>query len=616
MPRVPRRNPNPLNTAPLPAQRTPISGPRRVVETPDIGPLDRSVNRFIEQERERADRVILLEADNKMATLDTDLRTKAGQRRGKNALNVTAEIKADWQKGVGDIEGGLTNDRQLEMFRNRAAVRFQSLYDASERHASSELTRFENEQSEAALANRFNSALENFGDVEEVSRAAVESLAILNDQARANGWSPEVLQERKANALSRIHTGVVARFLMADRDEDARAYLDRAKGQISGEHLARVEEAVQESSFRGLSQRKADEIVDAAASWTEAQALVRAIEDPKLRDHVQDRVNAALNQRKEVEREKQESGYLRATNLVDENPGKPVRAAVPSLIWTTLSLEQRRALENRARSVTHDDRAWLSFLELSPQETGKLTRAQFETRYWSKFDPDHRDRAAQYWAEAVDGVRSGKFDPKFTATLTFKQRLDNAVRGGAYPLIPPRVSAAKMTESQAKTYNALENAAAGQLNELEIRTGRPATPKEVQQIIDSVVMDWVFVRRDRGYALQRALTTSNPAESFRAFQEVTDVSRGEIVNRILGKKVPDRRKLAAELTDDERKAAYVPFFQIPREERAAIIRHATAQGRQWTEEMVEDVYGAVRLGDRARVDAILLSAPQKGRKAP
>jgi hypothetical protein len=86
---VPRRSPDTVSTAPLPGVRSPVNVPRLGGGGVDITPVANEVSELIQRHQAHADQVILLDADNKLAQLETDVRTAATQKRGKDALGAT-----------------------------------------------------------------------------------------------------------------------------------------------------------------------------------------------------------------------------------------------------------------------------------------------------------------------------------------------------------------------------------------------------------------------------------------------------------------------------------------------------------------------------------------------
>lgn len=561
MPRVPVLQQQ-VSTAPLPGARLSPDAPAAAFQPP--APLELSgVAEIVQRERQKAEQIAVLDADNQLSEVGLQLQTDALKRRGKDALGATGAVAEQWQQRASAIELGLGSESAKLAFRQRAMARWGTLHETVERHAANEAEKYDEQTTNAALVNRLNDAITNYGDPTKVAGAIAEQRAILKDQARRNGAPPELLEENLATWTSRTHAAVIDRLLTNGQDLAAAKYYAGAKDQIVGTDAANIEKALEEGTSRGESQRRADAIVAEHTTRGDALAAVRAIDDPKLRDAVEDRVNRYFSEQKTVESEQRGALYLRATNLIDAKPGVSARDAVPPSVWTQLGLEQRNALENRARggNVENDDRRWLGFLDLRPEQLGALTQAQFETQYWSHFDQAHRERAAEQWAAARDKVRNPKAaNPQLSATLTFNDRVTNTLKTSGF--LPANKTPAKYSKAEALTAAQFETEAAARVQEYELTTlggKRKASGEEVQKILDDLVVKRVFIDKSFGR---------------------------------------DPEKLASAVTADERGRAYVPLASVPAGEAEKIRNIMTSNGQRPTDAAVERAYAAALLGDR------------------
>lgn len=268
MPRVPRRDSTLLSAQPMPDVRLSTGAPSSAFgglpSAPDLSGVQRHVTAIVQEEQRRADQIAVLEADNALAEAETSLlyNPKDGHltRKGKNAFTSPEEIGAAWEQRTSEVEQSLTTERQQIAFRERAANRWQSIHSTVQRHVAGEIQQYDNETANSALANRLDAAIRSNGEPHAVETAVVETTAIVADYGKRNGWSPEVLAEKQATAVSRIHAGVIEQMLSLGNDLDASAYFEDNKPAIAAAQLPAIEKALDQASTDGAGMRAADAI--------------------------------------------------------------------------------------------------------------------------------------------------------------------------------------------------------------------------------------------------------------------------------------------------------------------------------------------------------------------
>jgi hypothetical protein len=382
---VPRRSPDTVSTAPLPGVRSPVNVPRLGGGGVDITPVANEVSELIQRHQQHADQVILLDADNKLAQLETDVRTAATQKRGKDALGATQYASDAWAKGVSDLESGLTTDKQREVFRARAASRYESLYANTEAHAADEWNRFEAQTTDDAVTNRMSAAVANYRDPEIVAKNAVEARAIIQDAAKRFGWSDETRDQKVASTLSAMHSGIINRFLAVGDDRAAQAYYDKARSQLTGDDLVRIDKSLDESSTRGQSQREADRIMGVSQTLAQGLAEAAKITDPKTREATEHRVRQAFEDKAAGDREERFKAYQDAGVTLEKTHSTD---KIPPATWNLLSVTERRSLQEREDQLRHPRHTtnmdtWYKLMNMAGLNDS--TRAEFESTDLNKY---------------------------------------------------------------------------------------------------------------------------------------------------------------------------------------------------------------------------------------
>jgi len=578
MPVVPRYGDQRVDASPLPDTRLNASGSNAFGLSPSIGQaaqnaLGRAEN-WADAEVKKANQLQVLDADRQLSALETNIQydPKSGiiNRKGKDAFSLPDDVRTMWDKGVSEIEKSLKNDVQKESFRAMQIQRWTDLDRNVQRHVSGERKAYDEQVTSSYIDNEQGAAALNYLDPERVRMSIDRQRAAIIDHADRNGLPEEALVQRINDAVSKTHTAVMARMLANDQDMAAQKYMQDHKDELTAEDITRVEKAVEEGSLRGESQRRVDDIMGRGLSRSDAMEEARSVADPKLRDAVEERVSRAYEQRRAAERQDQEDLYQRAANLIDSGPrGAPARSVIPPDQWSRLTPEQRSALQRRAEDPDNNDKVWLDFLSLSPTDVAGLSRAEFETSYWSHFDKERRTRAESFWSAAVGG--KGSKDPAFAATLTFKDRVDNTLRTTG--LLDPNKSKSKFNEDEATLYSRFENEAARAIQEYEVNVlggKRKATGEEMQKVLDTMAVQRVFIDKPWG---------RDPELPARLVQP------------------------------DDRGRAYVPYDKIPADALVAMKSEAERLKIKPTRDALEKAYGALLSGERDddRIRAILRS---------
>ncbi len=449
--------------------------------------------KIVSSEAEKADRAQILIADKDLSDLETRLLYDAKDgiisKKGRDVFSAPEYVADKWKKGVEDISKRLSGHRQKRLFGELSQKRFDSINSTVQRHVATESINYANSVTDEYLASERDAAAINFGSPERIGLSIERQRAAIADFADRNGKPPEWTSNKLREVESKTHMAVLERMLAGGDDRLAKAYYDANKEGFSlADDAKRAVSILEEGSVRGESQRISDSILGEAKTLTEAISKTKDVSDPKLRDAVSDRVREGWNLKKVAEKDYQNSLYEEAAKYVDASPGKKPRYSVPPGVWADLSTEYRDALDKRASDGPNDDEAWLDFLDQyrgSPDTIGKLSRHEFEVKFWSKFDKAHRNRAESMWNDAADGARSGKSSPT-QSTMSFEERLQNTL---VLAKMIPSASQGKLKGEKLRLYARAENKASIAIDDFTNKNKRKPTQEEMQSLIDDAVFD-------------------------------------------------------------------------------------------------------------------------------
>lgn len=457
--------------------------------------------RIGEEEKTKADQVAVLNADMKLSALETRLlwepNTGAMNQRGQNVLSVPGQIRDAWKKETEPIYEGLTPDQKLSV-KKMDVNRFDSMNANVQRHMAGEMKQFEDTVLDSYIKNETEGAVGDHTNADRISLSISRIHAAVWDYAKRNGLPEEWIKLKTSDSESKINAGVIGRYLDNGDDLKASGFRNAKTTYLSGADVGAVEKALQEGSVRGESQRITDKIVGgqsgSAITRQDALAEAKSIKDPKVRDAAETRINQYFSEKKQSELEVQNDLYLKATELIDKNKGpQAARDIVPTTIWSKLSLEHRNALENRAADPENDNKTWLNFLALDTKAVANLSRADFETQYWSKFDKSTRAKAEAQWNAAKEAQANPTKASEFQSMITDKDMVLEAMKtAGAIPEKSTLTDIAKDND-KSKAYATFRANADDAFKSFYHQTGKNPSDEQKQKIVNDLMIRKVFV---------------------------------------------------------------------------------------------------------------------------
>lgn len=305
--------------------------------------------RMAQEERQRADEVALLEAENTLSRWEQrrlyDPANGALAVQGKDAMPLPESVGAEFEKVAGDVGAGLKTDRQRLAFEKLKAHHGLNLDLTLRRHVYGEMQQYEAGELKAFVANGTQSAVANALEPRRVGEELNKVTAAITKSGPRLGLGSEEIKAAVGAAQSQVHVGVIDRLLSTDNEPAAQAYFDETKGQISGDVLAKVERALEEGGLRKKSQTQADAIIKSGDSLSKQLEQVRAIEDPKLRDAVRERVEHEAAVTARVTREQEEATLRGVYDIVDKTHDV---TKIPAVVWANMSGGERAAARSYA----------------------------------------------------------------------------------------------------------------------------------------------------------------------------------------------------------------------------------------------------------------------------
>lgn len=356
------------------------------------------------------------------------------------------------------------------------------------------------------------------GDVAGVARQIREKAAVLGAR---KGWTTEQVQAEALKNLSNLHLAQVTKLAEVNPDA-AQAYYDANKAEIKFEYQPRIEQVIKGEADNKFASQFAASVANKPLGDQLAEAA--KIEDPERREKTltQIRNNYALV--KQAEQERENAAADQAWQLFAQGKRIPeaILAQMPGRERVQLQESMRARAERLAtgRSVNTDMATYIDLRErLAAGERVDL-RA-----YMEKISPSDMEKLI----DIQTAVKKG--GSQQDGMLSDEARINNALVGlGIDKKKDPESAMRLTTEIDRRVREASM-----------VKGDKPLTPDEKQKIIDSVVMDKVYVDK-WGTDPQKPVSMLTPEEMQGAYVKID------------GKNVPlrsvpesDRRKIIAAL---------------------------------------------------------------------
>lgn len=508
MPTV-RRGERTLDVSPLPrgmksAAATPASegaGLERAKEDQGqtIGSVGAAIGRMgletyahvQDQERRASDETALINASNQLSEwkekrlFDPD--TGAYTLHGKAAFDLPEQIKTEFNELAGKIELGLSTPEQRQAFARLRSQEFQSLDFQVNRHVFGEVQQYRAGELKSLVANKANEAIQNALDPKLVDASLGTAVSAIRTTGKNAGLGEEAQDAAVRAVQTQVHVGVISTLLAQGKDQEASHYYAARESQIEADKKDDVLRALEEGTLRGQGQKQADAIIREGGTLTQQREKARAIEDPKLRDQVEQRLEheAAVTDR--AEREADEAAMKQGYDLLDN--GLPV-TGIPPALWTNYSGATRSAMRSYA----------LQRAKGSPVETdlptyyARMTEASTDPTAFGKrnlLEDRHRLDEGD-WKQLVNIQASIKRqDGKATdqALGGFRTRDDILTDSLTQYGIDPKTKDPAQLKSVAQLRRMLDQQVADQ----EHLTGKKPTNQDIQSTLDKILSQNVTV---------------------------------------------------------------------------------------------------------------------------
>lgn len=354
--------------------------------------------------------------------------SEARKRNGSNAAGLTADTDTWFQQQEQDLAKNFTTrNQQLAFSKTFNQLRVQAMGSMSA-YETQERERSLAETAEASMNSSINLAATAALDAKtNPAPAAAQARDDINGRldviGKMRGWTPEVLADKKAQVLDKLHMSVIA-AMIDQRPGVAKAYMKANKDEISGVSQGKVRDWLdtiakrhEGESILATAQSFADDAVSKGMSEYDAINAARAKYSGKQEEQVVNALKVRYNER-------QSSAADVAWNAFQSGGGKI--DAIPVSVFNDLSAKDKAALQDAAtngifpkqsdREVLADFYSLEARGDLTPdvvrRASSRLNQGDYQKFMDSANSPD-KQRTASIDADDFNtlAVKSGGFDP-------------------------------------------------------------------------------------------------------------------------------------------------------------------------------------------------------------
>jgi hypothetical protein len=291
------------------------------------------------------------------------------------------------------------------------------------------------------------------------------------------------------------HTGVITAMIDEKQPQIASDYFKKYEKEFTPEDKSKVMKLLKDGKDLGNAQSVADSIWDMDLNRSDAIDQVRKkTKNPEVRAEAEKMLAWRYSQEATNRSEMNNQAYIDAADIVEKNPNVLPRVSVPPSIYNQLTPPQRNALEKRLTDPQTDPKMWMDMTEMikkDPLALSKMTRAKFESDFWSKASKPDRRKLEELWLK-----RANAKEIKLTEFMGPQAQIETSLRSFGY--IPKTGSLSKMNAKQMELYYKFNSAFSQQLEDFERDKGKKATQNERQELIDKLLGDSV---RQGGFSI-------------------------------------------------------------------------------------------------------------------
>ena len=432
MPRVPQLESALVQQNPLPNIRVDESVNR---EAFNVGAskqkLDNTIYDIVEKAKRSADQISVQAAENQLMDFENkfqyDPETGMYKKEGKDAFDLIKVSREEYEKQKSQISGDLLkNDEQRRAFNEKASVRQLQFDKTVMGHVGVQIKKYDDETTKAGLELEQSNAVNGYQDPDQVSLSLANQKRISLEYSDRHGEPVEMATLRAKTAESKTHAKIIERIITNGDDIYAEDYFKKNESSMMDDEKTQALRLLEIGSTKGKSQRFTDDVMARGLSQSAALKEASAIDNPKLREATEARIDRMFNLKREAEKEYQENIYANAVKQINETG---TMDGISEKLIANMKPETINAVKSYADKNPVRDNGEIYYKLRSMAESPK-TRQAFVGHDFLKEKPNLSKEHFEELIKIRDDLKSGKKDAekKLDGFLSDSQTVEDQFR--------------------------------------------------------------------------------------------------------------------------------------------------------------------------------------------
>ncbi len=244
-----------------------------------VGGAGEKLHSYIKEQEQRANTVRVEDAFNRLREKQLDLTIgEQGFTKRKSGDAVNSPLMEEYGNlftgSAKEIEDGLANDSQKELFRKRVAVSNLQFKQDILRHVTNENEAYAKQVFEGAQGIELQNVSARWKDPNAIGLSLERVNGMIAQEADRSGWAEEFTQAARTTASSKIHETVINQALGSGNLPYAKAWYDKHKDVLDAGINARIQAAFKK--YQDDYERKVEKQIN------EVDALIKAGFPPSI----------------------------------------------------------------------------------------------------------------------------------------------------------------------------------------------------------------------------------------------------------------------------------------------------------------------------------------------
>lgn len=209
-------------------------------------------------------------------------------QKGENAINAAPQFQEDIEKFRQDLLAKAPNRHVRNMFDLSSQSRLSTALDKAQSYVMQERQVAKLATAETRIYEATQDAAAAYNDPKVLAQSQAIIEHEVSAIAEINGWSDEITNSKISTERTKMYSSAITAAIKNNQLSIARDLFEKVKTSLDGEEQANLSKLLTEQNLLGKSQKAADEIIASTGDYTQQLEKARTISDPLERAQVED----------------------------------------------------------------------------------------------------------------------------------------------------------------------------------------------------------------------------------------------------------------------------------------------------------------------------------------